>query len=215
MTDLSQVPASELLEEALKRPDELLDDNGMLEDAPFRLADQLSTRVCVDGLPVRRNPDGDVEAMAIRRNTGPYAGRLCLIGGGVNRVKVGDIWQPESFEEALRRHFGTDLGFEIEPVGGSWKRPDYLAQEMRPIDGKVRDEFMTNPASRHIIAVRFLVSLASEDELPTFGETEYGGQEATGIEWFTEQTMPESSEFGYDHDDTYRTLFPVADSMLA
>ena len=211
--DLQGISVDELLGEIMKRPNELMNEKGFLSKLAFTLADFLAIRVCVDGIPARRSVQGDVELMAIRRNTGPYAGKLCLIGGGVGKVKKNGEWMPESVEEALRRHFRTDLGFEIEPLE-SWDRPSYLAQDMRPIDGEVKKGFTPNPDSRHLIAARFLIRITNYEEAPTFGSTEVGGQEASGICWFTETEMPPPEEFGYGHHETYRRCFPIADKLL-
>lgn len=212
--ELAHVAIDSLVSEVMRRRDELLMPQGWLTKEAFDLADFLGTRVCVDGIPARVNDQNDVELMAIRRNTGPYTGKLTLIGGGVGRVEGdNDEWVPESTEEALRRHFKADLGLEIEPVG-SWQKPDFLAQEMRAVDGLIKPNFFPNPNSRHLIAARYIVSLKDDSGPAVFGSTEFGGQEASDVIWFTEPEMPESSEFGYGHDVTYRTMFPVARDLL-
>lgn len=213
MAGPSRESMDELLGKVLDRQEELITPDGLLGPQAFAVADILGTRFCVDGVPVRRNQQGNVELMAIRRATGPYAGKLCLVGGGVGRVREGDRWVPESVEGALRRHFRTDLGYDIEPVG-SWDQPHYLAQDMRPIDGEVRPGFMPNPASRHLIAARYLVRLVNEDDGPVYGSTDLGGQEASGVQWFTQAEMPDLSEFGYNHGVTYEAMFGIADRLL-
>lgn len=117
-------------------------------------------------------------------------------------------------EEALRRHFRTDLGYEIEPLGGSWENPDYLAQDMRSVGGEVRPGFQPNPASRHLIAARYIVKITNDSQEPVFGSTELGGQEASGVLWFNRAEMPPDDAFGYGHATTYRALFPIADRMI-
>jgi ADP-ribose pyrophosphatase YjhB (NUDIX family) len=213
MSELSKASIESLVQEILSRQDEVLREDGQLHEAPFVLADFLGTRVSVDGAPVRRNGQGDIELMAIKRNSGPYAGMLSLVGGGVGRVKQGSEWVPEDIGEALSRHFQTDLGFDIEPVT-SWDEPQYLAQDMRPVEGKVQEGFSSNPTFRHLVAARYLVSITGGEDAPAFGSTEYGGQEASDIVWFGEAAMPELSAFGYGHGRTYQALFPMADRLL-
>lgn len=213
MIELSNVPVDALLEEALRRRDEMVDDKGFLSNGAFGVADHLSTRVCVDGVPVRRNEEGDIELMAIERQTGPYAGKLALIGGGVGRIKENGMWVPESVEEAMGRHFMTDLGQKVEPVV-SWEHPQLLAQDMRPIDGEVREGFMPNPASRHLIAARYLVKITEGEDNPVFGSGA-GGQEASGVRWFTQDQMPAADAFGYNHGHTYQSMFPLAENLVA
>lgn len=213
MPELSKVPITDLLQEVLSRKDELVTEDGLLWREPYDLADFLGTRICVDGIPIRRNQQREIELMAIRRNTGPYVGKLCSVGGGVDqRIRHMNEWIPESFEEALRRHFRVDLGFEIEPVT-NWEDPQFLAQEMRPVDGKVKEGFGPNPSSRHLVAARFLVRIIDEEKSPTYGATELGGQEVAGLEWFTRETMPELAEFGYGLGKTYQDMFPIAERL--
>lgn len=84
---------------------------------------------------------------------------------------------------------------------------------MRPIDGCVRPGFTPNSDSRHLIAVRYLVTIVNL-QAPVFGSTEVGGQEASGIVWFTEKGMPPDEQFGYGHDQTYRACFSIARKLL-
>lgn len=215
MSDFSEVSTAALLTELRGRQSELLDDQGMLVDGAYELADFMSIRVCVDGAPARINEDGETEMMAILRNTGRYAGKLCLVGGGVGRVKQSGEWVPESIEQALRRHFATDLGYEINPLEG-WDKPHFVAQDMRPdADGNILPGFMPNFASRHLIAVRFIVGLENVGNAgPVFGSTERGGQEAAGVQWFTQEQMPSADSFGYNHGVTYDAMFPTAQRLL-
>lgn len=211
--DLQGISVEKLLEEIMRRPQEMMNEKGFLGKIAFQLADFLAIRICVDGIPARRNAQGEIELMAICRNTGPYAGKFCLIGGGVGKMKENGEWMPESIEEALRRHFRTDLGFEIEPVE-SWERPSYLAQDMRPIDGVVKEGFTPNPDSRHLIAMRFIVRITNYENAPVFGRTDIGGQEASGVRWFTEAQMPQPEEFGYGHHRTYQACFPIVGKLV-
>lgn len=214
MADLSQIPMSDLLGEAMRRPSEMLRDDGFLEDEAFKVADHLAPRLCVDGAPVRRNDDGELELMAIHRISGPYAGKLCLIGGYVGRTIESDgRVVPESISEALGRHFMTDLGFSIEPVV-SWEQAQFIGQDMRPVEGRVREGFTPNPAARHVVAVRYLVNIIGGESSPDFGATKHGGQEADDVLWFTQDEMPEPDNFGYAHDLTYAALFPIARGLL-
>ncbi|HSX29847.1 MAG TPA: hypothetical protein VLE73_04795 [Candidatus Saccharimonadales bacterium] len=215
MTGLEGFSTQELLGEILKRPDsDMIKPGGFVYGNAYPLLDKLGTRVCVDGAPVRYNDRGDVELMAILRGTGKFAGKLCLVGGGVQRKEENGNEVPESLKEALERHFMTDLGVGVEAVG-SWDRPHMLAQDMREVDGEVRPGFFRNPASRHLIAARWLVKLKGDTENMVFGSTEVGGQEALDTVWFTKDDMPESDAFGYNHDITYRHMFDVAHDLAA
>jgi ADP-ribose pyrophosphatase YjhB (NUDIX family) len=208
--DLSRIPTEALAGELLKRPD-LINPDGLLNPPVFALMDALGVRVCVDGAPLRKNSTGVAELMAIRRGSGPFAGKLCLIGGGVERIRVDGVWQPESVQEALNRHFKNDLGTNAHIIDPNL--PQYVQQDMRPIGEAVREGFAPNPNSRHLIALRYLVTLP-ENFVPKYGSTNLGGQEATAIEWFTMNTMPSSEEFGYQHDITYDAFFRQASILL-
>jgi ADP-ribose pyrophosphatase YjhB (NUDIX family) len=220
MTNLSEVSTGELLTEAANRPDDLVNpDNGFLSREAFALQDTLGTRVCVDGAPGRVNENGEVELMAIDRGTGPYAGRLCLVGGGVGRVNEKGQLVPERIDEALKRHFKRDLGFNVAPAT-SWNTPQHIGQDMRPDEnGELRDGFTPNPDSRHLIAMRYLVKVVDhegnqiQDPKPEFGSTIFG-QEASDIVWFTEDQMPEDpNAWGYGHNETYQAMFRAANNL--
>ena len=213
MSELADVQIADLLDEVNRRnPDEMFTDKGFIIDPAYKLADTLGIRVCVDGAPVRLNEDNEPELMAIERQTGPYAGRLCLIGGGVGRFKENGVWLPESIGEAAQRHFKRDLGMSIIPVT-SWEEPQQFAQDMRPINGEVRPGFYPNPDSRHLVAARYLVRITDGAENPVFGTTEHGGQEAEGVVWFDRDNMPDDEAFGYNHGDTYRKMFDAAEDL--
>jgi hypothetical protein len=221
---LDAYSVDDLLEAVLERQSDMLDNKGRLSWPAFRIADFVGTRVCVDGAAVRLNDEGDPEMMGIVRGTGPNKGRICLVGGGVGRVLENDIWVPESVEEAMTRHFDTDLKMKVEPLL-SWDQPQHLAQDMRSLDnpddpdGEVRPGFMPNPASRHLVAARYLVTVTEGADTPVFGSTDFG-QEAIGVTWFTEREISgenpkfNSDQFGYGHDQTYRSLFRIADRHL-
>lgn len=192
---------------------------GGLTIPAFKLAGLMASRRCVDGAPVRRNEDGDVELMAIVRGTGKEAGKLCLIGGGVGLVKDerftdeqgNALWVPQTNEEALRGHFRTDLGYEIEPIT-SWREPQYFAEDMRPAaDGSIKPGMLPNP-NENAHAARYLVKITNGAEAPVYGEG-FGGQEATDVVWFDEAGMPELGAFGYNHGDTYQVMFQAAERL--
>ncbi len=209
---LSAFSTAELAAELQTR--EFPNEKGMLDSGLYQLAGGLSVRFAVDGAPARLNDEGEVELMAIVRGTGPYTGKLCLVGGGVGWTPDGKgSWEPESVKEALTRHFTTDLGTTAHPLSGDYSRPDYLAQDMAPRDdGSVKEDFCPNPNARHLVAARFVVGL--ENEPTQFGSTTLGGQEASDVRWFTERTMPGSEAFGYNHGETYARFFPIAGQYL-
>ncbi|MDZ4286120.1 MAG: hypothetical protein U1A23_04270, partial [Candidatus Sungbacteria bacterium] len=101
--DLSPIATKELIQE-LNRRTTLMQSNGLLSPDAFRLRAKLGAIVCTDGVPIRMH-EGVLQAGLIRRNTGDYQGKLCLIGGV---VALG-----ETLDTALRRHFRTDIGKEI------------------------------------------------------------------------------------------------------
>ncbi len=221
MTNRSEALLTELLAED---PADLRETEGRFKGGltvpAFQLAARFAPRDCVDGVPVRRNKDGEIELMAIRRNTGKEIGKLCCVGGGVDMVQdkrfrdeKGDaLWRPQSNLEALRKHFRTDLGWEIELVTGE-DTPQYFAQDMKPdAQGKIMDGMMPNP-HENVRAARYLVQITDGDpEKPTYGVGR-GGQEAAGVEWFTQDQMPDLGDFGYNHGLTYNRMFEAAEQL--
>lgn len=194
MFDSSKISTEELASELIKRSD-LFNENGFLStNQLYDLRCKLGVVICVDSVPIRKLNDGSIEIMAIRRKTGPYAGKLCLVGGILKKGY--------SVEESVRQHFKIDLGVEIDFIT-PWDRPVCLHQDMRPLpDGSLKTDFAPDPTKDHVIAPVYLVKFRSEAF--KFGVTPHGGQEVAGTVWFSLKNMPPSSEFGYDHDLVFK-----------
>lgn len=87
MAELSGVSSRALAAGLMARGERgLVTSEGRLSPQFFELAGMLFPRFCVDGAPARKDSNGSVELMAIRRNTGSQAGKFCLVGGGVERI---------------------------------------------------------------------------------------------------------------------------------
>lgn len=178
-----------LAQELAQRPD-LFDEGGFLKSQElFRLRCKLGAVVCVDSIPVRQR-NGVVEAMAVWRKTGPYAGKLCLVGGIVKKGM--------SLEESVREHFRTDLGADIDFLT-PWDRPVTMHQDMPPGTGGILNkDFSPDPTKDHNVTPVYLVTF--RDSCFVFGDSRHGGQEVENIQWFSLETMPSPEKFGYGHD---------------
>lgn len=178
------------LAEALARRADLeaacVRSDGLLDPLIWPLRVALGAVACVDGIGVRRRASGTIEGGIIRRATGRFPGKLSFVGGVVAKY--------ESREAALRRHFGTDLGIEIDFLMGP-SQPVEAAQYASQVDGENRRGFGHDPG-KHSIADTFLVGIASTRSMH-FGATDYGGQEASGFEWYTIETCPPESDWSY------------------
>ncbi len=142
--------------------------------------------------------------MAIVRNTGPLKGKFCSVGGR--------ILLEESAESSLRRHFKTDLGTEIAFIT-PWDRPAFFHQFMRPHeDGNVLPDFGIESERRHAVSVIYLVKINEKNMI--YGQTASGGQEASGVKWFSEDSMPRDDEFGYGQEVYYKKSFRLCDLGL-
>lgn len=193
MVDWRAASTDALARELAQRPD-LFDEGGFLKSQElFRLRCKLGAVVCVDSIPVRSGNDGWVEAMAVRRKTGPYAGKLCLVGGIVKKGM--------SLEESVREHFRTDLGAEIDFLT-PWDHPVTMHQDMPPGTGGIlKKDFSPDPTKDHNVVPVYLVKLRGEQFV--FGVTRHGGQEVGNIQWFSLENMPNPEEFGYGHDQVF------------
>ena len=197
---LKTYSTDELARELILRTD--LFDGRHLKRTLYDLFVELGVVTCVDGIAVRKI-DGKVELMTVVRNTGPFKGKLCSVGGR--------ILLEESVESALRRHFKTDIGSDIEMLT-PWDRPVLFHQFMRPkSDGTVLPDFGVEPQKRHAISIIYLVKLS--DTPMEFGQTSSGGQEASGVRWFSKDDLPEDGEFGYGQEVYYKKCFELAKSV--
>lgn len=202
-TDLVEFSTETLAQELIARNDFFEEGGLILKPEFYKLLTEMGVVFCVDGIAWRKSSAG-IEAMAIRRNTGAYQGKLCSVGG---RVHVG-----EDVETALRRHFRVDVGYEID-LTTPWDKPVGFFQFMRlRADGTILDNFGTEPSRKHAVSVLYLVRL--HDGAPMFGSTAHGGQEASGVEWFTLKNMPLEEEFGYGQGVYFRKCLEVAQEMF-
>ena len=184
--DLSAVSDEDLVAALLAR----VPKDGFLSSPLFDIIADVMPVVCVDGVPYRYI-NGIPEVLAIRRNNGQFAGKLCTVGG---RIYGGRTLTRESVEEALRRHFVCDLGVDITLDSG-WQRPFWVGQSAPEGTGLFGPE-----NAKHAVALRYLVKLSDENFV--FGEG-FGGQEVDGVEWFSKKTLPAPQAFGYDHYETF------------
>ncbi len=206
MADFSKISTEELALELRKRSD-LFNESGFLTTSElYNLRCKLGAVICVDSVPIRKTIYeycSLVEVMAIRRKTGPFAGKLCLVGG---IIKKGS-----SVEESVRQHFRIDLGAEIDFIT-PWDSPVCLHQDMRPFpDGSLKKDFASDPTKDHVIAPVYLVKLRKENF--SFGATPHGGQEVADVVWFSLDNMPPAEEFGYNHDIVFRKCLSMKSAI--
>ncbi len=200
--DLANIPTDELAKELLGR-DDLVDENGVWSFNLYKLQCLIAIIPCTDGVAVRRGENG-IEALAIRRGTGVFQGRLCSVGGRLIRG--------ESLEECLRRQFRADLGVEIEMLT-HWKNPVDIGQAA-PLENPLTDEWPKDfgPEDRkHTISNYYVVKILGDLNL---GETTYGGQEARSVEWHTLATLPGPDEFGYDQHPKFVACLKAAEQLI-
>lgn len=198
---LREFTTDELASELISRPD--LFEGEHLKRSLYDLFVELGVVTCVDGIAVRKM-DGKIELMTIVRNTGPFKGKLCSVGGR--------ILLEESVESAMRRHFKTDIGSNINMLT-PWDRPVLFHQFMRPqSDCTVLPDFGVEPQRRHAISLIYLVKL--DDKKMEFGQTISGGQEASGVRWFSKDDIPQDDEFGYGQEVYYKKCFGLAASIF-
>ena len=197
---LRDFTTQELAVELLGRPD-LINPDGVIPHAEvYRLAARILPIPCVDGIPLRGTGDR-IEAMAIRRGTGRSRGLLVPVGGRINFR--------ESIENALRRHFLTDVGCKIE-ILPHWSRP-ISTDQWAPVEFGVPPDFHPE-GSKHAVQTLHLVRLLGE---PTkFGSTVHGGQEVIGVEWFGLDDMPPPEAFGAEHHVSFETCLRAAETLL-
>lgn len=200
MSDLNNFGTEELAAELLGREDFLGKDGSIPRQEVYELFEKGIPIMCTDGIAVRQSLDGAVEAMVIRRNT-LDKGKLCSVGGR--------IFYGESVEEAVRRHFMDDLGCNIRLLT-PWRTPFFVLQT-RPIAEGPKKDFGLEP-SKHAVSMYHLVAL--EGEPKNFGSTAHGGQEASGIEWFSLKDFPPDDAFGFGQHLPFRQAFIKAEEIL-
>ncbi len=208
MTDLTKVTTRTLAEALAARADldSVVRSDGMLDGVIWPLRPRLGAVACIDGVAVRYHGDAfAVEGGCIRRKSGKFSNKLAYIGGVIGKN--------ESAEAALKRHWRTDLGLEIElPMG--WQHPVLLNQYAPQIDGENRPGFLWDPG-KHSFAPLYLVIITSDPKNIALGSTEYGGQEAAGFEWYSAENCPPETEWSYNQREGFLAVIEQADLMMS
>jgi ADP-ribose pyrophosphatase YjhB (NUDIX family) len=95
--------------------------DGWIPDEEWAHIQRIVPIVCVDVLPIRREPTGQITKVGlILRYTPDGSSRWCLVGG---RVRFG-----EPIPAAVMRHMRDSLGTEVQFDISQWREPLYVAQ---------------------------------------------------------------------------------------
>jgi hypothetical protein len=203
LIDLQNIPTEHIVEELLTR--NLLDTNGLMSYSIYQLLTRIAVIPCADGIAVRRNVMGAVEALAIRRGTGVFKGRFCSVGGRLLRG--------ESYESCLRRQFRSDLECEIEFLT-AWDKPVGIGQYY-PLKHPLSDPWPKDfgpENSKHTVSQYYPVRLLGE---PRPGNTtSYGGAEASAIEWHSLDNLPGPEHFGYNQHPRFIEALTAAEYLI-
>lgn len=205
--NLSGATTLELAEALAQRSDlnVLVRPDGMLNTSIWPLRPALGAVACVDSIGIRKNTSQQIEGGVIRRLTGKFPRKLALVGGVIGLF--------ESVQDAIQRHWQTDLGLEISlPLG--WNHPICLAQYASRIESRNRPDFCWDPG-KHSYASTHLVKIKSNLNEIRCGTTEYGGQEAAGLEWYQTNNCPPKEEWSYDMQNIFLRALATAKTLAA
>ncbi len=196
---LQKLTVEEVAQALLDRADSIskLMEDGFLPPTLWKLRVLLGIIPTVDMTAYRTNSDNQIELFAIRRQTGPYAGRWCPVGGIVPKGST--------IAEAMAKHWQTDIGYTL--AHADWEHPLRMNQHMPPNAlGELKPGVLPEP-TKNSIAPFYVVQLREPFADPVFGSTAHGGQEAGGYAWFTEETLPPKDAFAYGFHNSYVQAF--------
>lgn len=199
---LKEISTEALAAELCSRKD-ILDSEGIMPLEVYRLIEHVQPISCVDGVAVRRNTKGEMEAMAIRRGTRRYKGTLCSVGGRI-RYK-------ESVEDCLRRQFRTDIGREIK-ILIDWSRPVTVMQSTPVKENENPPKDFGPEEERHCVSGYYPVQLVGETI--KLGATSFGGQEALAVEWYALPNLPPEKEFAYGQRSKFVACMKAAEILI-
>jgi ADP-ribose pyrophosphatase YjhB (NUDIX family) len=153
--------------------------DGWIPDEEWAHIQRIVPIVCVDVLPIHREPIGQItEVGLILRYTPDGSLRWCLVGG---RVRFG-----EPIPAAVLRHMRESLGAEVQFDISHWREPLYVAQYCpAPQEG-----FLSDPR-KHAISLTYALELTGEID---------PRNEAIDFHWFPLDKLPQTGDFGFDQD---------------
>ncbi len=138
---------------------------GSLSDQDWEAVQARVPIVCVDVVPVKRNPLGAITHVGLIKRTSPFGGQevWCQIGGRVRRSEL--------LAEAANRHCRDALG--VAAYKESDPRPGYVMQWFPDYDGS---DWGSDPR-KHAVSVCYLVDLPGALEAQPHSE-------ALDFSWF-------------------------------
>ncbi len=202
---IENISTRELAVELAKRKNlvSLVNCDGSVDPEIYPLRAILGAVGTADSIAVRME-DGKIYGAVIKRKTGRFPNKLALIGGVVYRY--------EALEDAVKRHWKQDLGLHISlPLG--WDHPVCMRQYAPQINGVNRSGFCHDPG-KHSYASTHLVIINGDYTKTSFG-TKIGGQEASALLWYAEETAPDEGEWSYDMRSTFLELLRTAKQLVA
>lgn len=176
--------------------DQLVQPDGRVSGAVWPLRTKLGAVPCVDGVIVKQDPKtGQLLGGVIRRRTGRFPGKLAIVGGVVGLY--------QSIEDALKFHYKSDLGIDVElPLG--WAHPVCMRQYAPQMDGRNRNGFSHDPGKHSYASTHIVTYAGTHDQQVVFGVKSGDNQaEASGLEWYSLDTLPIEGEWSYDMSHTF------------
>lgn len=173
---LFQSTTAQLTAELLQRKNEILSGEGLINRDVYGLISEIIPISCTDFMPVRV-VNGQWQIGVIERATGPEAGKMGVLGGG--------IYKGKSITEAINYHLKKDLGFTGFRFFGDLdeSHPFYVEQYFH--GRETRGESGYDP-TKQSTALTFLIEI-DEDPVPR--------DEASKFLWIAEDQIPEETAY--------------------
>ncbi len=160
--------------------------DGHLDDETYALVQGSVPIATVDVLCVFIDRDVDQLLLIQRADGHGNPGLINLIGG---RIRLG-----ESLEGAAMRHVRETIGERVGVAARDWGRPEWVAVYPHAESGP--GPFDPRQQS---ISPSFVISCVGEPVVVPGGE-------ATGLAWFSPETLPPAERFGFGQGDVVHRM---------
>lgn len=152
-----------------KKTKKVVPKSGWIPDDLFQAIQKSMPVPCVDLLPVRRNKDGKIEILLIKRQIYPEIGKWGLIGGR--------ILKDELTNSSIMRQARRELGVSVKIIQ-PWT-------ELHPF-AVFNDPF--SDIQKHFVVLTYLVHI-------TNGKVKATGPEFSEAKWFPLDNLPKRFSF--------------------
>jgi ADP-ribose pyrophosphatase YjhB (NUDIX family) len=150
-----------------------------IDEKDWNIMQQVLPIVCIDILPIERNPDGSISHVGLILRDTPHEGeKWCSVGG---RLLYG-----ESVQDGVIRQLKDTLGRDIEVKEQFDSQPTYVAQYSPTLEHQ--EQFDAIDPRKHAVALTYCLEIHGRI---------HAQNEALDFHWYTVEEIQDKQDIGF------------------